>query len=76
MGDFGKRFRECRKAAGMKQTVAAKLMGISQTAVSQYELDQRQPTADVVIKMASAYDCSIDYLLGVTDEYEPFYRGE
>lgn len=76
MGDFGKRFRECRRAAGMKQVMAAKLMGISQTSVSQYELDQREPTADVVIKMADVYDVSIDYLLGLTDQREPFYRGE
>ena len=76
MGDFGKRFRECRKAAGLKQTAAAKLMGITQGAISFYERNERQPTADIVIKMAEVYDCSIDYLLGVTDEREPFYRGE
>ena len=76
MGWFGKRFRECRRLAGLKQTVAANLMGISQTAISQYERDQREPTADVIVRMADVYDVSIDYLLGATDEREPFYRGE
>lgn len=75
MGNFGSRFRECRRAAGLKQSVAAKLIGISQGAISFYELDERSPTADVVINMARVYDVSIDYLLGVTDEREPFYRG-
>ena len=67
MGDFGKRFRECRKLAGLKQTAAARAMGISQAAISQYENDEREPTAAVVIAMARTYGVSIDYLLGVTD---------
>ena len=67
MGGFGARFKECRVSAGFNQTQAAEAVGVHQTAISMYERDKREPTADVVIKMALAYHVSIDYLLGVSD---------
>lgn len=73
---MGFRFKECRLRAGMKQSVAAKLSGISQQAISAYETGDRMPHATAVIALAMTYDVSIDYLLGVTDEPKPFPRGE
>ena len=75
MGDFAGRMKQCRLDAGLKQSVAAKLSGISQQAISFYETGKRIPHADAIIALARTYDVSIDYLLGVTDEREPFYRG-
>lgn len=68
MGEKGYRFRECRLRAGMKQSVAAKLSGISQQAISTYELGTREPLAIAIIKLADVYDVSIDYLLGISDD--------
>lgn len=65
MGNFGSRFRECRKAAGLKQDAAARLVGVSQSAISQFERDAIEPTIDVAVRMAQAYGCSIDHLLGL-----------
>lgn len=67
MGGFGARFIECRKAAKLTQAKAAKLIGITQQAVSLYERDLREPTANIIIEMAGAYGVSIDYLLGLSD---------
>lgn len=74
MGDYMERMRQCRIDAGMKQSVAAKLSGISQQAISFYELGKRIPHADAVIALAKTYDVSTDYLLGVTDVRRPFNR--
>lgn len=50
MGGFGKKFRECRKAAGLKQQVAAQLIGVSQSSISEYERDIYEPTAEVLVR--------------------------
>lgn len=67
MNRFGERFKECRIAAGLSQSEAAKLAGISQQAISTYELGQREPLANAIISMARVYGVSIDYLLGVEE---------
>lgn len=74
MGSFGKRFAECRRAAGLKQTAAAKLIGISQPTLSQYENDVFEPTVSVLVGMCLAYHVTMDYLLGLTDVNEKVDR--
>lgn len=65
MGEFGKHFRAARMAAGLKQTTAARLLGVTQSTISQYENDRVAPTLDTVVRMASVYGCSIDRLCGL-----------
>ena len=65
MDKFGKRFRECRKAAGLTQVAAARLMGIGNSSLSEYENDVSEPTASVLFKMSEAYGCTVDHLLGL-----------
>lgn len=67
MNKFGGRFRQCRIEAGMNQSTAAKLAGISQQSISAYENGSRIPLADAIIAMARVYGVSVDYLLGVSD---------
>ena len=76
MGGSGYRFKQCRVEAGLKQSVAAKMAGISQQAISAYETGAREPLVTAIIALARAYDVSTDYLLGITDERAPFPRGE
>ena len=64
MLNFGERFRMCRKQAGLKQVAAAKLMGIGQSTISEYENNKTEPTASMLLKMAQAYGVTVDYLLG------------
>ena len=67
---FGARFKACRKSAGLKQTAAAKLIGISQASISEYENNKSLPPASTIVAMAKVYGVSTDYLLGMTDEKE------
>lgn len=71
MGGYGRRFRKCRREAGLKQVEAARAVGVGQATISAYENDVNEPTADVIFRMARVYGVPSDYLLGLTDE-----RGE
>ncbi len=46
----------------------ARLVGVSKGAISAYETDIRQPSYDVLIRLANLYRVSTDYLLGRTDD--------
>ena len=67
MSEMGDRIRQCRIDAGLSQSEAAKLAGISQQSISTYEKGTRIPLAPAIIAMARAYGVTTDYLLGVSD---------
>lgn len=74
VGSFGRRFRECRKMAGLKQVAAAKAIGVSQASISDYENDVIEPRASIVMRMAQVYGVTMDYLLGLVDERDAVWR--
>lgn len=47
----------------MSQAEVAQKLHIKQGAYSRYELGQRQPDYDMLIKIAKLYEVSVDYLL-------------
>ena len=51
----------------MSQDQLAKLIGVTQRAISNWEMGIRQPDFDTLIKIAIALDETTDYLLGLTD---------
>lgn len=57
------KFRIARLDASLSQEQAAKKLGIHVTTLNKYENDHRQPSADVVRKMANVYAVSVDVLL-------------
>ncbi|WPQ68399.1 helix-turn-helix domain-containing protein [Weissella paramesenteroides] len=58
------RLKELRKAKGMQQQEAAKELNIPGSTYSHYELNEREPRIDVLIKLADYFDVSVDYLIG------------
>ena len=54
-----------RKSRGLSQRALAEKIGISQTALSNYERGARAPDKDVVVALARFYNVSCDYLLGL-----------
>ena len=66
------RIRNIREDRDLKQIDIAKYLGIRQTAYSKYELGQRNMTPEVLIKLATFHNTSIDYLLGCTDTKERY----
>ena len=61
----GKRIKELRSARGMTQSELAKKIRVTTSAVSSYEVTERQPSYDVLIKVAYLFNVTTDYLLGL-----------
>ena len=71
MDIFSIRIKEERKYKGYSQRLMAEKLGISQSAYKGYELigekNGREPSLDLIRKIAEVLDVSIDYLLGLKD---------
>ncbi len=66
------RLKEIREDKNMKQADVSKLLNVSQVAYSYYEIEKIQIPIDILKKLATMYDTSIDYLLYLTDEKKPY----
>lgn len=64
--DFGLRLKELRKKAGLSQPQVAKKLEVERSTVSGYERNISWPTVPGLIKLASIYNVSIDYMLNIT----------
>jgi len=60
---LGKRLKNERESKGWSQLFAAKKLGISNTVLSNYERDYRDPDTETLSQMADLYDVTTDYLL-------------
>ena len=67
----GKRITRLRKKKNWKEEDLAKAIGSTQQTVSRYETGSRQPPADILAKLATALNTSIDYLCGKTNNPDP-----
>ena len=52
----------------ISKMVISELMGLPTTAIGQYERGERLPSAESLAKISQFYGCSVDYLLGLTNE--------
>lgn len=68
MANFANRLRQLRKAHRISQAGLAKVIGITQQAISYYESGKDIPTLDVLIRLADFFDVSLDYLVGRSDD--------
>lgn len=66
------RLKELREDNDKKQIEIAKILGIQQNSYSQIESEKNTLQIDHLIKLASYYDTSTDYILGLTDEPRPY----
>lgn len=63
----GQRIKQLRDKEGLTQKDLAKQLGIQPRTLGFYETGDRNPPIDILKKLASFFDVSIDYLLGITD---------
>ena len=68
------RLRDLREDSDLTQRALADYLHIRQNTYSQYETGQRQLPIDILIRLALYFDTSTDYLLGITNEREPYPR--
>lgn len=67
MTDFGTRLKQARKKQKMTQKQLAQMLGVEQSAISNYEKNLRAPSAGALIQIANQLKISLDDLLGRTD---------
>ena len=70
------RIRDLREDSDRNQTELAGLLGMSQTGYSKYETGENEIPVSVLIKLADLYQTSTDYLLGLTDQRQPYPAGK
>lgn len=63
--DFGSRLKELRLQSGLTQQQLAKQIGITKSVISYYELLERSPSPEILIKLSYTFHVSTDYLLGI-----------
>lgn len=74
---FGSRLKELRIEQNVSQKDVADDIGISITAISQYESDSRFPNEETLKRLCLYYKISSDYLLGLTDtKHAPLSKEE
>ncbi len=61
-----RRIRDLREDHDYKQRQVAAYLNCSQQVYSNYELGQRDIPSDILIKLSTLYNVSVDYLLGLT----------
>lgn len=63
MATFGSRLREQRNKKSLTQKELGDLLKISESAVGMYERNEREPSFELLNKIADFFEVSIDYLL-------------
>ena len=66
------RLKEIREDKDLKQSDVAKALGIKQQQYSEYEIGKRLIPINYLSALSDFYNTSIDYLLGKTDERNPY----
>ena len=68
LGRFRERLKQLRVEKKMTQKELGEALGIRNSVVSFYEVGQREPSLEMIIKIAEYFHVTTDYLLGVDDD--------
>ena len=63
--EFHNKLKELRTNAGMTQKQLGTQIGVTKSVISYYELQERMPSPEILIKLAAVFHVSSDYLLGI-----------
>lgn len=63
METIGQRLRALRVQRGLSQEEVAKATGITRGNISNYELDRFKPSTESIVRLASFFNVSVDWLL-------------
>ena len=65
---FYERIKELRYSLGINQVEFGKRINVSKQCVSNWESGYIQPSIDVLVRIATTFSVSADYLLGLNDK--------
>lgn len=66
--NFGNKLKELRNQNKMTQQQLAAQIGVSKSVISYYELQERIPSPEILLKLAYVFHVSTDYLLGISND--------
>lgn len=69
MDSLGKKIKDLRTKSGYTQTELAKMLDVSTSAVSMYEMDRREPNNEKLRKMCGIFGVSPEYFLGGNENF-------
>jgi len=64
MLNIGSKIIELRKAKSWSQEDLSKEVGSSRVMIGKYERNDNTPSIEVLLKMAKAFDVTVDYIIG------------
>ena len=64
------RLKDLREDKDLLQKDVAKILNMSQTGYSKYEVGTNDIPTNILIKLSYFYDVSVDYILGLTNKKE------
>ena len=68
MVNFGKKLKQLRTDVGMTQAELASRLNVTNSVVSYYELHERTPSPEVLIKLSAIFHVTTDYLLDINHD--------
>lgn len=68
-GNNMNQIRSLRKEKNITMKRLGEIIGVSESAVSQYENGKRQPDNETLIKIANCFGVTVDYILGRNNDY-------
>lgn len=66
------RLKDLREDKDLLQKDVAKILNMSQTGYSKYEVGTNDIPTNVLIKLSYFYNVSVDYILGLTNKKERY----
>ena len=65
---IGSKLVQLRTEKQITQTELGKILGVGKTTISNYETGYSTPDAEMLKKIATSFNVSTDYILGLTDD--------
>ena len=76
MTNYYPRLRDLREDNDLSQQQVADYLHMKQPQYSRYERGLRDVPTDILILLSELYRTSVDYILGITDEPQPYTRNK
>ncbi len=70
------RIRSLREDKDLTQTQIAKVLNMSQTGYSQYEIGKNDIPTKILIELSQFYKVPVDYILELTDITKPYPKSK
>lgn len=67
MATFSERLKQLRNEKGLTQQEIADKMGVNRVTYTNWENGIKEPKLDMIVQLATEFNCTLDYLLGTSD---------